>query len=123
MAETTDSAQAKAVTSSIMEVAVDAAIAAAQAAVPILRTIVIKQLFEFFVDRIASLIETELANYASFLVIEAKNDAHAKAANLAAAKLKAVVADPTKPKEAVESAKQDFKDALKNLIRTRPATS
>lgn len=123
MAETTDSAQAKAVTSSIMEVAVDAAIAAAQAAVPILRTIVIKQLFEFFVDRIAALIETELANYAAFLVIEAKNDAAARTANQAAAKLKAVVADPHQPQAAVDSAKQDFKDALKNLIRTRPANS
>lgn len=123
MAETTDSAQAKAVTSAIMETAVDAAIAAAQAAVPILRAIVIKQLFEFFVDRIAGLIETELANYASFLVIEAKNDAHAKAANEAAAKLKAVVADPTKPQADVDAAKKDFKDALKKLIRIRPATS
>lgn len=122
MAETTDSAQAKAVTSSIMDVAVDAAIAAAQAAAPILRTIIIKQLFEFFVDRIAALIETELANYAAFLVIEAKNDAAARTANQAAAKLKAVVADPHQPQVAVDIAKQEFKDALKNLIRTRPAT-
>lgn len=122
MGDTTDSAQAKAVVSAIMDVAVDGAVAAAQAAVPFLRVIVVKQLFEFFVDRIASLLETELARYASFLVIDAKNDAAAKTANTAAAKLKAVIADSTQPKEAVESAKQDFKDAFKNLIRIRPAT-
>lgn len=123
MADTTDSAQAKAVTSAIMETAVDGAIAAAEAAVPFLATPVIKQVFEFLVDRIAALIETELAQYAAFLVIQNENDIAAKAANQAAQTLKQAVSASSPDPQQIAQARDAFKDALKNLVRIKPATS
>lgn len=123
MAETTDSEKVKAVTSTIMEAAVNGAIVAAKAYVPFLNWPVFKQVFEFLVDRIAGLIETELALYISFMVIQSRNDANAKAANVASENLKKAIGAVSPDPQQIAQAKDDFKNALKNLIRIKPSTS
>lgn len=99
---------------SIMEIGVNAAIAAATAELPFLGFPVIKQLFSMAVKWLGSRIYTALAHLATFQIIDLQTDSEVREYNDAVLRLKEAL---SKEGSDVSSAKNEFRDRLARLIR------
>lgn len=101
----------------VREVAVDAAIKKAESTAPFLKLPVVREIFKMIVDSIAGTLIRELSAHVKFLVIDAEVGAQRDAYRKAAAELQAAY----EKGESSEQAEENFKRALSDLIRFKPA--
>lgn len=104
------------------EVALEAGEAALIAAYPFLGIPGLKQLWEFFVNRLAAYVIVELQKSSNVIIIKMTDAAQGTAADDASIALKKAQDDPNTTPEELANARADFKKKYADLIRTRVAT-
>lgn len=90
------------------------------AAVPFLGLPIIGPIFVLLATKFGSMIVSELATHADFIVIDGKTDAEVRKYNDAVKELSAALEGETDAKS-IADAEKDFKDRMRELISMRPA--
>lgn len=98
----------------VMQVALSAALTAAESAQPWLNTPVVRQVFEWLVTDGFSFIDKYIEQAAAFAVMDAQTSAEAQDYQTSVKNLKAAQASGNQ--DAIEKAKQDFRSTLSKLI-------
>jgi ABC-type branched-subunit amino acid transport system permease subunit len=115
----------------IFDVAVKAAVASAITAAPLLGVPVIRTIFTFMVEKIATLVYKELSRFVVFSIIDLKNEADLKSYQEAVSNLEIILETPPahfdygidgvlKKEAEIEKAKEEYKKRLASLIRFNP---
>ncbi len=106
----------------IGSVAIQAGEIALIAQFPFLGLPVIKQVWEFFAERLAALIILELKKGSNVIIITVNNSVNNGHAKVAADNLKKVQSDPESTEKEKEEALAEFKRRYSDLIRQRTST-